>query len=171
MLIRPLVAGADLAAVREVYRRTADYWTLAERRPPDPDLADPDMADPGLAARFFTACPPGCDPMETQRLGLEVGGALSGLAELSFGYPGPGDGYLGLMILVPEARGQGLGAAFLAEVEARARRAGARALFLAVLEENPRGRAFWAREGFLPTGVSRTDETTGHVLHRLGKPL
>ncbi len=94
-----------------------------------------------------------------------------GVAELSFGFPAPGDAYLGLQILAPEARGRGIGRALLAEVEARARAAGAEVLYLAVLAENPRGRAFWLREGFRDTGLSRHDDETGHVLHRLSKGL
>ena len=58
----------------------------------------------------------------------------------------------------------------LAEAETRARNAGAGALYLAVLDANPRGAAFWAREGFTRTGVSREDEH-GHTIRRLLKPL
>ena len=36
---------------------------------------------------------------------------------------------------------------------------------------NPRGWAFWRREGFRETGVNRFDAETGHVLHRLVKDL
>ena len=145
-MIRLLDAQRDLAAVKALYARSSDYWALATRGAPDP----------ALAAAFFTLCPPGCDPGETQRLGLFQGSDLVGVAELSFGFPAPGDGYLGLQILIPEAR---------------ARATGAARLYLGVLEENPRGWAFWRREGFRETGVSRFDAETGHVLHRLVKDL
>lgn len=160
-MIRLLDAQRDLAAVKALYARSSDYWALATRGAPDP----------ALAAAFFTLCPPGCDPGETQRLGLFQDRALVGVAELSFGFPAPGDGYLGLQILIPEARGKGLGRIFLREIEARARATGAGRLYLGVLEENPRGWAFWRREGFRETGVSRFDAETGHVLHRLVKDL
>lgn len=160
-LIRPLDRKADLPLVEEFYTRAADYWLLADRRAPDRQKAQD----------FFTDCPPNCDPAASHRLGLFVDGALMGLAELSFGWPAPGDAYLGLQILAPEARGRGLGRALLAEVETRARAAGAPQLYLAVLEANPKGRAFWAREGFQATGVSRDDAGTGHRIHRLTKVL
>ena len=83
----------------------------------------------------------------------------------------PRDGYLGLMLLDPEFRGRGLGKTLLAEAEARARERGAGRLYLGVLQANPRGRAFWQRQGFAATGVSRADPETGHVIHRLGKDL
>lgn len=161
VVIRALERDRDLAAVAACYARSADYWTLAERGTPDP----------GMAAQFFTLCPPGCDPARSHRLGLFEGGVLRGLAELSFGFPAPGDAYLGVQVLAAEARGRGLGRLLLAEVAARARVAGAAALYLAVLAENPRGWAFWAREGFEDTGLNRHDADTGHVLHRLRKAL
>lgn len=161
MLIRPLDPAADLAAVTAAFAEAADYWTLADRRPPDA----------AKAAAFFTDGPPGCDPARSHRLGLFVADRLVGVAELSFGFPASGDAYLGAMILSPALRGQGHGRALLAHVEHLARAAGAGHLYLAVLQDNPRGRAFWRREGFQPTGLSRHDAETDHVLHRLVKPL
>lgn len=159
--IRALDPAGDLAAVNAFYDEAQDYWLLADRRPPDLQKA----------RDFFTDGPPGCNPARSHRLGLFVEGRLSGLAELSFGYPLPEDAYLGLMILAPRIRGTGHGAAFNAAVEALARAAGSPRIYLAVLQENPRGRAFWERQGFAPTGISRTDDETGHVIHRLVKAL
>ncbi len=93
------------------------------------------------------------------------------MAELSFGFPQAGDAYLGLMMLGPWAQGAGHGRAFLARVEALAQARGAPDLYLAVLDANPRGRAFWLREGFTPTGLSRQDPDTGHRIERLVKRL
>ena len=98
---------------------------------------------------------------------------VAGIAGLVFGFPGPGDPYLGLMILTPTARSQGHGPALLAHVEDIARATGATTLYLAVLHANPRGRAFWTRMGFAPTGVIRHDNSHGmdHTVYRLAKPL
>lgn len=158
-LIRPLDPVTDLDAVVGLYARAADYWLLADRRAPDR----------AKAAAFFTDTPPGCDPAASQRLGLFQGGVLVGVAELSFGFPLAQDAYLGLMLLDRAMRGQGLGAQFLTQVQARA--APAPRLYLAVLQENPRGRAFWQRHGFTDTGLSGHDANTGHTLHRMVKPL
>lgn len=161
MLIRQLDPTNDLTAVHAFYGEAGDYWLLADRR----------AADLQKARDFFTDGPPGCDPGRSHRLGLFVDDRLSGVAELSFGFPAPEDAYLGLMMLAPRIGGGGHGAAFLAKVETLARAAGAPRLYLAVLEENPRGRAFWEREGFRAAGVSRLDDETGHVIHRLVKGL
>jgi GNAT superfamily N-acetyltransferase len=113
------------------------------------------------------------EPCEVDRLGLERDGHLVGLAELSFGYPAPGDAYLGLMLLLPKIRGQGVGRTFLAEVENIARGQGAPSLYLAVLDANPRGRAFWLREGFTPAAPPReiTIGSRTHQAQRFGKRL
>ena len=159
MLIRPLDPVTDLDAVEGLYSRAADFWILADRRPPDRHKA----------AAFFTDTPPGCDPAASHRLGLFQAGTLVGVAELSFGFPLAEDAYLGLMLLDATQRGQGLGALFLAQVQARA--APCQRLYLAVLQDNPRGRAFWESHGFTDTGLSGHDADTGHTLHRMVKPL
>lgn len=160
-MIRPLDPQTDLFLVAKFHTEAADYWLLADRRAPDA----------AKATAFFTDGPPGCDPARSHRLGLFADGTLAGVAELSFGFPEPDDGYLGLMLLGPDARGHGHGAAFLTHVEMLARAASARRLYLAVLDENPRGRAFWHRHGFQPTGTRRHDTETGHWLERMVKPL
>ena len=156
MRIRELFPS-ETALVAQFYREAPDYWLLAEGR------CDPTHQ----AQKFFTDAPPNCDPARSDRLGLFVDHRLSGVAELSYGFPDPGDAYLGLMLLGPWARGKGHGRAFLAHVVTFARQRHAPRLCLAVLDANPRGRAFWLREGFRPTGLRRQDATTGHWLERL----
>jgi GNAT superfamily N-acetyltransferase len=160
-----LLDPSEAPLVAAFYRAAPDYWLLAE------GACDPDRQ----ATEFFTDGPPDCDLSLTHHLGLFLphgdGLSLSGVAEVSYGFPLPTDAYLGLMLLGPWARGAGHGKALLTRAEALARGRGARRMLLAVLEANPRGRAFWEREGFRPTGLSRDDPVTGHTLHRLMKPL
>lgn len=160
MLIREL-ALTEAPLIATFYREAPDYWLLAEGK------VEPDRQ----AAEFFTDCPPGCDPAQSHRLGLFLDDRLSGVAEVSYGFPEPADAYLSLMLLGPWAQGQGHGRRFLAHTEGLARNRQAPRLYLAVLEANPRGWAFWRREGFRETGRSGTDPSTGHVLHRLVKDL
>ena len=160
MRIRELFPS-ETALVAQFYREAPDYWLLAEGR-----------CDPAAQAQdFFTDAPPNCDPAQSDRLGLFVNHRLSGVAEVSYGFPEPGDAYLGLMILGPWAQGAGHGQSFLAHAETLARKRHAPRLYLAVLDVNPRGRAFWEREGFKGTGLTRKDALTGHLIERLVKPL
>lgn len=158
-LIRPLDPVRDRNDVAVLLLQAADYYHLWLGHDPGPEQVD----------EVFSACPPTCDPARSQRLGLFLDGQLAGVAELSFGFPLPEDAYLGLMILAPAARGHGHGAAFTSHLETLARHSPR--LYLGVLQANTRGLAFWARQGFVPTGVSRLDDETGHTLHRLVKPL
>lgn len=160
MRIRELFPS-ETALVAQFYREAPDYWLLAEGR------CDPQAK----ASDFFTDAPPNCDPAQSDRLGLFVAQRLSGVAEISYGFPEPNDAYLGLMLLGPWAQGAGHGRAFLAHAEALARKRHAARLFLAVLDVNPRGRAFWEREGFKPSGKRVQDKITGHWLERMVKDL
>jgi ribosomal protein S18 acetylase RimI-like enzyme len=191
MLIREL-APSEAPLVTRFYAEAPDYWLLAEGKceperqgqefftdaPPGCDPAQSHRlglflatADIGTGMAGNGASPPprgegrgeGGSPPDDQR--------LSGVAELSFGFPEPTDAYLGLMLLGPWAQGVGHGCAFLAHAETLARARGAATLYLAVLDANPRGRAFWTRQGFRPTGLRRQDDATGHWVERLIKPL
>lgn len=161
LLIRDLHPQTDRARVALCLTEAQDYYHLwLGHAPGEAEVED-----------YFTATPPHCDPSQTRRLGLFLDGQLSGLAELSFGYPAPEDAFLGLMILSPRARSQGHGPGFHAHVEALARARACPRLYLGVLQANPRGKAFWHRLGYAETGVTRTDAETGHVLYRLVKRL
>jgi GNAT superfamily N-acetyltransferase len=159
MLIRRLDPEHDRPAVAALYRAATDYWMLADHCPPDA----------AKIATFFTDAPPGCDPAASLHFGFDAGGRLGGVAVLSFGFPDAQSAYLDLMLLAPDQRSQGRGAALLAHVETCARNV--RQICLAVLGCNPRGRAFWESHGYADTGLSGIDTDTGNTLHRLCKPL
>lgn len=162
--IRALDPARDAAAVRGLYDRAADYLELETGRPPDNSVA----------AAFFSDLPPNVYPSAAHKLGLFLdGGELAGIADLAFGFPEPDDAYIGLLLLDPARRGQGLGAVFLGHLVGLARRRGAPRLLLAVLDANPRGRAFWERHGFrvtLTAPPARLGDRT-QVRHRMERPL
>lgn len=162
-LIRPLDLVTDRAAVVGLYDRAADYVRLESGTAPTPQMVDD----------FFTDAPPGGDPADGLKLGIFDGGMLAGLADVAFGWPEPRDAYIGSLILGADARGRGLGAALLRHIETAARARHAPRLLLAVLDANPRGRAFWEREGFSvvktfpPVRIGQCD----HIRHRMAKWL
>ena len=191
MLIREL-SPDESPLVARFYADAPDYWLLAEGAcdpdrqaqefftdcPPGCDPAQSHRLGLFLAASDIQTTLPDTGAAPPPRgEGLGEGGAredilrLSGVAELSYGFPEPDDAFLGLMILGPWAQGAGHGAVFLAHAETLARSRNAPRLYLAVLDANPRGRAFWLREGFTETGRRGQDSTTGHWLERLVKPL
>lgn len=163
MIIRPLDPASEGPRVLALLHEAADYIALERGTPPDDSVVD----------EFFTDAPPGSDPAQSLRLGLFDATRLIAIAELGWDYPGPTDAYIGLMIVAPAARGAGAGRRFLRHLEAEARARGKTAIYLAVLDANPRGRAFWEREGFRVTLPDR-QVTLGQktqIAHRMGKPL
>lgn len=163
MLIRALDPVADRALVDAFFHEAADYVRVERGTDPGPEVTED----------YFTEAPPGCDPARSLREGLFDGPRLIAIAETAFGYPEPADAYLGLMIAAPSARGRGAGARFLRHIEAEARARGCPNLYLAVLEANPRGRAFWEREGFA-TVLTDRPVTLGQktqMARRMGKVL
>ena len=163
MIIRPLDPATERPLVRAFLHEAADYIRLERDAAPDDEVVE----------EFFTDAPPGSDPAESLRLGLFDQGRLVAIAEMGWNYPGPTDAYLGLMIVSPAARGTGAGPRLLRHLEAEARARGKTAIYLAVLDANPRGRAFWQREGFRVTLPDR-EVTLGQktqIAHRMGKAL
>ncbi len=162
-MIRTLEPATDSEALLDLYHRAADYL----------DLESGSTPSPSVVSDYFQDAPPGGDPATSLKLGLFEGDRLQGAADLAFGYPEPGDAYLGLMMLAREARGRGVGSLFLRKIEEAARARGATRLLLAVFEANPKARAFWEREGFGQpmTYPPKAFGTRTHVRIRLEKPL
>lgn len=130
-------------------------------------------AGPAQVAGFFKGVPPGCDLAQSVKVGLFEDTSLLGIADMAFGYPEAGDGYIGLMLFDPQARGKGLGKALLALLEEEARARGTERLFAGVIQANAPARAFWLREGFVPVktlGPVKVGALT-HTVDRMGKSL
>ncbi len=163
LLIRSLDATRDHARVMAFLHSAAEYIRLERGADPSPEVAH----------EFFTDCPPGCDPAQSVRLGVFVQGDLIAMTEMAMGYPDAHTAYLGFLLIAPLARGRRLGTYALQYLQSRARGMGATALCLGVLQANPRGLAFWQREGFQPTGhtgpVTLGQKT--QPAQRLRKPL
>ena len=159
--IRPLHALTDRPAVTDLVARAADYVLLETGLPPDDTFVD----------EIFHGLPPGVGPEAVIALGLCRGPVLDGVASIAFGWPEPADAYLGLMLLDPKARGQGLGPILLEASLDAARGRGATRMLLAVLDENPRARTFWERMGFahLLTVPPGPIGAKMHIRHRMGR--
>lgn len=161
--LRRLTPRDDLEAVQAFILRAADYWAMEQGEAPSPDAAQ----------AFFAEGPPGRDPSSLRKLGLfQADGSLGGIVDLADDHPEAGDVYLGLLVLDPELRAQGLGGRIFAHLLAEATASGASRMLLAVLDENSRARAFWERQGFqiiatLP-GFRLGQKT--HVVHRMARP-
>jgi GNAT superfamily N-acetyltransferase len=94
-------------------------------------------------------------------------GELIGFLDAIRGWPDPATWAIGVLLLVPAARGQGVGAQVLEELEQRARDEGARRVRVGVARDSARARAFWVRQGYRPLDATADGEDP----ERLGKEL
>lgn len=133
------VSDADADLFQPLFERCEDFFQLSYGRPARPDEA----------RRMPLGRPPGLGPERGHLLALrDAGGGWVGIIEGISDFPSPGEWYLGKMLLAPEARGHGRGAAAVRGYEDWLRGQGARLLRLVVAEQNPEGQRFWTRMGF-----------------------
>ncbi|MDB4213859.1 GNAT family N-acetyltransferase [Octadecabacter sp.] len=160
MDFKPLDKTIHRSEVARLFDRTADYVMLEHGRLPDADIVD----------GFFDDRPSCVAAKDSLHFGLLEDQNLIGIAGMLFGFPDKTDAYIGLMVLAPEARGHGNGAQLLSHLTGVARARGAQRQLVAVLDANPKGRAFWDREGFvLETSFPPSDDS--HTRHRLTRKI
>ncbi len=93
-----------------------------------------------------------------------------GILGMVVGCPDVNDSYIGLLLLAPHARGRGVGGRALAHATTLARARGSTRQLVAVLDKNPKGCAFWDREGFaLEKSFPPTKD--GHTRHRMTRAI
>lgn len=133
--------------------RAADYATLEMGGTPD----DAYIRD------FFTAVPPHLEPECLMHFSINEGPAMVGMLCIAKGYEYPDDWWIGLLLLDPAFRGQGIGHKVVSQIKKRASVQGINMLKLAILEANPRALKFWHREGFAHhRDAPATPESDGH---------
>ena len=95
---------------------------------------------------------------------VAVAGFLDGHPFL--GYDDADLGHLGLLLLVPESCGAGIGSEALSLIESRAALEGADSTRVAAYRANPRARAFWQAHGYQPAADDDADPLP--MVKRLG---
>jgi ribosomal protein S18 acetylase RimI-like enzyme len=149
---------ADLPAIDRLYARCADFWLLVEDAIPTAD-------------ELMHELPPGVAAHDKHVLGVDADGELVALIDFVRGFPEPDAWYVGLLVVAPEARGSGLGAALYAHAEETVRARGGTAMRLIVQEQNPRALAFWRRQGFVYEATTTQRVGRPNVVLLLCKPL
>ena len=127
-----------LPSIQTLLEKCDDFYILVSGLPAKPD--DPQ--------ELFTDLPPGKTYADKTVIGFYKGGELIGILDSIRGYPAQGDWFIGLMVLDPAERGNGLGRSLLDAYESWAASFGAQVVWLGVVEENQRGLKFWQQSGF-----------------------
>lgn len=132
---------ADAGRVQPLYEACADYFQLAYGEPPAATAAHDEFFD----------IPERHHPDQIHLFGLRpAGGDPLALISAVRDYPEAGAWFLGLMLVHPAFRRQGIGAQFYRAFEQWLRTEEGTRVLLAVIEPNTGGLRFWQRLGFLP---------------------
>jgi GNAT superfamily N-acetyltransferase len=149
------VTAAEIPQVQAVFAASEDFAMLVDGFPAPPDEAE----------QLLAKIPPGSHPEDKAVMLVRLGTANIGVLDVVRDWPQRRVWMIGLLVLVPAARGRGVGARVLATVDRWAIESGAEKLRIAVAPANIRGLRFWRRHGFSPVEVSRSGP------HRLERPV
>jgi ribosomal protein S18 acetylase RimI-like enzyme len=151
-----LVSGSAVEELQVLLERCADFEILITGTPPGPTAAEDLLVDA-----------PEDHPLRDKFvIGVWTDQGLTAAIDLLRHFPQEHVWYVGLLLVAPEARGQGLGAQVVEALVGWVRRQGGRALRLVVQEQNPRAMAFWRAHDFQPIGTAvqeleaRTNQVT-----------
>ena len=152
----PLTYPKDAERVLHLCLRARDYVKLETGHGPDAAYVHEAM----------TEAPPGVPPNEVWCWGYHGShGGLDGIATCLKGFYETNEWYLGLLLIDPGARGDGLGTKMARHIIAQACADNATCLRIAVLDANPRARIFWERLRFFYEKSSTDgDGSLRHVL-------
>lgn len=129
----------DIAAVQRLFEKCADYV----------QIVDGEEVSPAMAEEIFVSRPPGRSLKDKFLFGLfDQQGELAGLLEGMRNYPDAGTWWIGLLMLAPEARGQGTGRSLVDAFSTYVSRHDGAAIMLGVVEDNQPAYEFWQRIGF-----------------------
>jgi GNAT superfamily N-acetyltransferase len=156
------VSEEDAPIIRKLGERCLDHLELHYGSPPDPGQMIRDL---------LSDLPPRKTLVDKFGMGVFDGTQrLIGAIDVIRDYPEPREWYLGLLVLDPAHRNQGLGAALMDTLTEWLVRHGAAHLRLAVSEHNEAGQRFWARRGFEPVKQVIAEfgnkQSVFHVLRR-----
>ena len=135
--IRP-VTGEDFDAVLALEKRCGEFFELLDGAPVTAESLRQDMAE----------LPPRCTPEQKRFAALWKDGAPWIVLDLVEGWPRPKTMFVGLFVMDPTLRRQGVGRAVMTALLKAAKGAGFERVRLACLLDNPVGHAFWQAMGF-----------------------
>jgi ribosomal protein S18 acetylase RimI-like enzyme len=128
----------DLPRLKDLCLACTDFYELVEGQPPTE----------ATAAEILGPLEPRYADGTKHVWGIEAHGTLIAVAELLEGHPSSLDWYIGLLLVTPERRREGLGARFCETLLTGMATHGATTVRLVVHQQNGGARRFWKRRGF-----------------------
>ncbi len=129
----------DIEAVQALFEKCLDFMLLVDGR----------AAGPQAAREEFQSVPPGWSLADKFLFGIvDQQKDLVGYLDVMRGYPQEGAWWIGLLLLVPQVRSQGLGQKVTQGFTDYIRTNHGREIMLGVVENNQSAYKFWTRMGF-----------------------
>lgn len=175
LLSLPHLQGWRISEAGEADR--ADLMRFCRDNPDYDVLVTDEVSQPeAWAEDFLTELPPeACHPGPTYKLVVRKPNDATILAilDVTLGLIDPRVGHIGLFQVAEALHGTGLAPALHEALERWMAGRGMEVLRLGVLTTNPRGAAFWARQGYQPTRQRSTQMGAGRtvMIDVLYKPL
>jgi ribosomal protein S18 acetylase RimI-like enzyme len=142
--VRPL-QEADLPALQVLFEQCADYVRLLKG----------EEVPPTEAEDSFRSGPPGRSLEDKLLYGLfDARGALVAMLDAFARHPDSATWWIGLLILAPAMRGQGIGRKLVESFAEAVASQGGTLIMLGVVEENSAALRFWQALGFKLQSVS-----------------
>lgn len=143
--VRPLTE-ADIPAILKLYETNPYYF---EQCPPPPTEAS--------VLNDMTRLPPGKRREDKHFVGYFDGDRLIAVLDLVEGYPSDEKAFIGLFMLDKAYQGKGLGSQLIVELlESLMRQF--KTLRLGYVATNSPAKAFWEKQGFVPTGETSQEK-------------
>jgi GNAT superfamily N-acetyltransferase len=134
-----LIDRDDEIKLQHLLERCADYFSLAYNRPVAVNEAE----------NLFQSLPAGKTAEDKSLIGIfDRENIMTGLIEMIRDYPKENAWFLKLMLLAPEARGQGIGKKIYDDTEEWAYDLGAKVIQLEIPQWNKSAYKFWSVLGF-----------------------
>lgn len=139
--IRPL-SDSHESEMQALCERCSDHWELHEGRMPE-DAWHTILSD----------LPPAKSPEDKFLFGVyNENNVLIAVIDILKDYKEPGEWMIGLLMIDPGERGNGLGRKLHDDIKTWVSEKGGRLLRIGVVEENYRGYKFWHEMGYFETG-------------------
>ena len=110
------------------------------------------------------ALPPGKTEKDKHYLGFFGGETLVAVMDLIEGFPNPETAFIGLFMVNRDYQGRGVGSAIICDALHALCKMGFSYVRLGYVETNAQSKAFWYKNGFLPTGVKSAQEKYAVVM-------
>ena len=134
-----LLTYEDVKAIQTLYEKCVDYMLLVDGHPAGKNAAEEEFQD----------LPPGRSVDDKFMFGIvNPLNELIGVLDVMRWYPDEVTWWIGLLLLVPEIRSQGIGERVLKGFTEYVKANKGKAIMLGVVEDNERAYQFWSKMGF-----------------------